>query len=860
MLERLIDDKEWEEYKKYIHVFGEKDGWDKWKRYMEHKAANKFPAEKPEVVANGPAPEVENVPDEIPLIRRRVDAVLAPVLKRPIEEVEWEEYQKYIRVCGVKEGWDKWFRRMKSVGERETGQKVEDGYIWKLAADGDWVAVAPAPKVVINGPAPKKKSGKRAKVTPSSPIVSDPPSAKDHSDPSTRVSLFNRRYPNSSAAQWTYYEDVGWVYADEQDTFEATHCQCAIINKWFGKVGGGLYSATKDRHVSKTGLASLPKDRWVKCAWSALYTEAEDIVECMGMSDETIRVSSWYLQQRGGTETCDYSGKKYIPGVLQDVKGSPRYKRVCYSIVTKRGGAFQRCKGCGNFYEKDMNLVRQRPDMGEDPICDDCYVRAQRKLVIGKHNADNYPPAISTKVPRLSARKGEDGLYYASNETEMVNALRLYGVEVELEMSLKGMKRDNIDRFKMALDIRGTLGEDFVMIKDDGSLLMNGKYSDSSGPGTLYAGFEVVSAPADLPTHRERWSRLTSIPFFKHLRSWDTETCGLHVHVDRTQMNNLQIARILYFVNHKGNREFMIKIAGRGEDLYCRYIEHPFSDVYYPAKVISPEEPDPRDRQRRVAINIGCKHTFEFRIFRGTVNPIHIIRDIEFCDAMIEYSWPAARSLSLFKTPNDFIIYVAQNVKRWPMLAAWFWKSGMIKVKAPNPLKANMDKVTLKEDMVPEAEIKTDPPKRPDRGDRMMMRGMPVGGGVPDAFAVNIAVPEKVGECIYAEVQVDDPLVANPIPAPAPPPAAPNRWEEAVKRVEEQQRRDRAFKEMEIEALKQLGIAPPAAPRPPEVAHPPEAPLINNVYAVFDGVAKVAPKPEKAEGDWAPIDWGDDDL
>jgi hypothetical protein len=226
---------------------------------------------------------------------------------------------------------------------------------------------------------------------------------------------------------------------------------------------------------------------------------------------------------------------------------------------------------------------------------------------------------------------------------------------------------------------------------------MNGKYSDND-IGSKYAGFELVTAPADLATHYSRWPLLSTAKHSNLLRSWDTPTCGFHVHVSRNGMSALQIARIVLFVNHPHNKLFIQKVAGRGSAKYCRYFNKEPKDavgVHYK-----------NDENRRQAVNLTNEKTIEFRIFRGTVNPKHILRNIEFCDAICDFCYPASRPLGDINNKIKFLSFVEQNKKRWPLLAAWLAIHGFISIDVPEP--KFRDNMSIKMNDVPEADILVD--------------------------------------------------------------------------------------------------------------------------------------------------------
>jgi len=138
----------------------------------------------------------------------------------------------------------------------------------------------------------------------------------------------------------------------------------------------------------------------------------------------------------------------------------------------------------------------------------------------------------------------------------------------------------------------------------------------------------------------------------------------MHVHVSRAPLTYLQIGKILVFVNHPGNKKFIEHIAGRPEEKYCKLHHKKFVDSLHP-------EQGDYDERRRVAVNLQNENTIEFRIFRGTVNPRHIIRNIEFVDAIVSFANPAERPMSDMTKVPSFTRYVAARAKEWPLAYSW---------------------------------------------------------------------------------------------------------------------------------------------------------------------------------------------
>jgi hypothetical protein len=212
---------------------------------------------------------------------------------------------------------------------------------------------------------------------------------------------------------------------------------------------------------------------------------------------------------------------------------------------------------------------------------------------------------------------------------------QFFGVEIEVECK-------NGELEEKAEEV-GNLVSNFCIIKDDASLTN---------------GFEIVSSPCSLAKHVELWK-----PFFEKLprglTSFNTTTCGLHVHASRRPLSQLTIAKIVCFVNSEANRHFVEKLAQRKSGNWARY---------HDKKLANGAQENP---QRYEAVNLQNKATIEFRIFKGTLKPESVFKAIEFCAALIEFCKPASRSLNDSLSRHLFVEFVKQNKKEYPHLSAW---------------------------------------------------------------------------------------------------------------------------------------------------------------------------------------------
>lgn len=522
-----------------------------------------------------------------------------------------------------------------------------------------------------------------------------------------RKSYRGNIYGHSFPGDWRHYDPVGWVYMPEEFySFEQQYVQSTLSKKYVEREGCVDIEILKDnpkegeeRAYMGTAHTDEIKDTHVKCAFTSNWVDKEKSFKFTHENGKVVCVSDY--ARRKYLFKCDFDGKLYHSSNRVSIRGSEKYKVVSSANVK---GNFAQCKACGNMFEAAE--VKPREELSSH-TCNSCYEKHLYKNVILQHDAKDYPAPIHSEVERYG-HVVKNGMVFATNKKEKVKIIRLFGVEVETEIKASLAKKEGVNRRKIAYEIKKCLGTDFVIMKEDGTLTMNGKYSD--GPGTngdTYAGFEIVTAPADRKTQEERWHRLTNSLYYPMLRAWDTDTCGFHVHVTRAALTELQIGRMLRFINHPNNKKFVELVAGRSEKKFTKYVPKDVSDVLHPEKVVNPDESKARDRARRVALNLSNEKTVEFRIFRGTVNPKHIARNIQFCDAVCDFCLPCSRSMVELCHPSYFRDFIKLNMRHYPQLAEWMILHKLIEFKKIGD-KADMANVKINPANVEEGEDKTD--------------------------------------------------------------------------------------------------------------------------------------------------------
>jgi hypothetical protein len=187
--------------------------------------------------------------------------------------------------------------------------------------------------------------------------------------------------------------------------------------------------------------------------------------------------------------------------------------------------------------------------------------------------------------------------------------------------------------------------------------------------GSLDEGFEIVSHPHTLDELHEKfdWTVLKGLRQ-QGFRSWDTRTCGLHVHVSRTafgevskrsdinktQAHELRFIKLIY-----DNQRQIERLAGRSSD-YAK-----FNDKGSLANRVKYGTQD----DRYEAVNSQNEKTLEVRVFKGSLKPARVLSAVELVHASVEYT----RDLKVNASNNalkwiHFVRFVADQAETYPNL------------------------------------------------------------------------------------------------------------------------------------------------------------------------------------------------
>jgi hypothetical protein len=249
--------------------------------------------------------------------------------------------------------------------------------------------------------------------------------------------------------------------------------------------------------------------------------------------------------------------------------------------------------------------------------------------------------------------------HHGQHLNEPICAYRKHRIGVELEVEFNNQ------------DLR----DEFINIPS------NWFYRETDGSLRENVGCEIITIPL-LPKDAKDvdfWSSLTNDLTGKAV-SWDTTTCGLHIHIGREilgkdeEQRSETLGKLLFLYHHHlKDTRFNIKMFGRERGYHDRCAKSVAGDAVLTlgkdvlksksaCKVVkdaminsSDGNTYPGDGNRYFDINLQNTHTIEFRKGRGSINPKRIAAVVEYCELMCIYAkntpWPQI-------SYEDFIAYL----------------------------------------------------------------------------------------------------------------------------------------------------------------------------------------------------------
>jgi hypothetical protein len=154
--------------------------------------------------------------------------------------------------------------------------------------------------------------------------------------------------------------------------------------------------------------------------------------------------------------------------------------------------------------------------------------------------------------------------------------------------------------------------------------------------GSLSNGLEFVSHPATWA-----WWRRANLGWLDRGRldgrwsAYDAGTCGMHVHVSRAGLGRLHLWKLLAFASD--NADYILRISRRDRARLEQWAA-PEETKEMIARKAKGERPGDRYR----AVNVLPRRTIEFRLFRGTIRPDRVRRNLAWVVALLEWTREAS--------------------------------------------------------------------------------------------------------------------------------------------------------------------------------------------------------------------------
>jgi hypothetical protein len=181
--------------------------------------------------------------------------------------------------------------------------------------------------------------------------------------------------------------------------------------------------------------------------------------------------------------------------------------------------------------------------------------------------------------------------------------------------------------------------------------------------GSIGGGFEIVTQPHTYEKYRDNtvlWETIETLRKRFGARSWDSETCGLHIHISRKAFTNgRHTHRFIEFIYR--NSDMMMKFGGR-KSSYAR-----FNDVWgfdeYDKPIFTLEGKsnggdEIRGGEKYTAVNTLKRDTLELRFMRGTMNTQGVKAGLGLAHAMVQYTRTLNDSEADWYNWQGFVDYV----------------------------------------------------------------------------------------------------------------------------------------------------------------------------------------------------------
>jgi hypothetical protein len=313
----------------------------------------------------------------------------------------------------------------------------------------------------------------------------------------------------------------------------------------------------------------------------------------------------------------------------------------CQTLHDKFGGHYCSCDDCGYIcLDGDTYSVND----GDRSVCETCkennyhYSEYHDCYVDDDYDSDNDREFENIGEYHSSS----DNLGHIPSKYDNRKPQVLLGLELEMEIKSgfglderAGALLNHVSDYRDAENNRFT----YALCESDGSL-------DN--------GFEMVTAYTGLDVHKEQ------LQFFKErfegASSHNTSTCGLHIHICKSDMSTLHACKMVFFINDENNQKLVYSLARRDSSSFSKIHnkksdKHWLKDAMQAGKRVEDNNKLQKQYQirnlnsdRYEALNFKNDKTIEFRLFKGSLKYQTIMACLEFTFATWHFCKDASQT------------------------------------------------------------------------------------------------------------------------------------------------------------------------------------------------------------------------
>lgn len=282
---------------------------------------------------------------------------------------------------------------------------------------------------------------------------------------------------------------------------------------------------------------------------------------------------------------------------------------------------YMHCEACN-----DIHYYDEMYSQNDSYYCHSCYDEIR-----GRIHSYSYEP-----TPNFHHIKNGSPCF-TTNKPLSKNTLYM-GVELEID----------------AHDYVDTKNECSAETANDETLFYNKE------DGSLNYGYEIVSHPFTMDyfqANKDRFHKRLKSSLKHGFRSHDVGTCGMHIHVSKDALTNLDIFKIVHFMY--SNVDFIKIISNRTWDQLNQWCSMDINSLVYglddPSKKVEKIVEVAKRKggtPKYVGLNLAKDKTIEFRIFRGTLNWSTYQKNIQFVHSLIQW----IKSTSLEHIKDEFAV------------------------------------------------------------------------------------------------------------------------------------------------------------------------------------------------------------